>query len=138
MSLIVQDLPKLLSTGSAAFTTPVGLLDDANSVTIFLGSSSGVVSSNCTISVSPIDQALSTAIQTIGASSTSWYVLSSAVFSSGIGAVTISNISFRSLRVNTSANTINAGTIIAYATKQITVALAGALALAPVLASVLH
>jgi hypothetical protein len=120
MAGIVRDLPNLVATSSGK-TAGIGNLDDASSITIFLASSA--TGAPPLIQVSQFDPAIPA--QSGVSQSTNWYGLSTAIggFTSSVvsPSVTISNISFRGLRLNSTSTGFTAAEVVAFATKQISV-----------------
>jgi hypothetical protein len=124
----VVNLPPLLSTGSSVTTAGIGHLHDANCITVYLSTGTNVLSSLVTVEVSQYDpadgdwDAQQFTHQRGAVLSSAWYPIligSSFTLSSGLIAITVSPVGFRGLRLRTSTNSIAAGTIIAYATKQL-------------------
>jgi len=120
MSLVVRNLPPIktfTSSGGAAVSFGLGLLDDANSVTLFFTSSFTGTTTTATLQVTQFDPSDAAAL-----GSSAWYNLSTALVTSSGMALTLTNISFRGLRVNGfTATSSQAGEVIAFASKQISV-----------------
>jgi len=123
MAYITRDLTQMfLTSAGSTRTNLVGHLDDANNVMVFITSSCGVLSSNCSPIVSwwdPEDPLPSTV--TTSMFYKDLLVGTSFAFSSGTTVINFGNISFRGLGLQTSANALTTGDLIAYVTKQITV-----------------
>lgn len=126
MSLIVRDLPTLTPSSSGSlFSRAIGQLDDATSISLFLASSANANTSAATIQVAPFDPTLpwfaGPGTQQAGLSSSFWVTLSTAIatITSSASQLVINNVAFRGLRL--SITTSNAGEVIAYVSKQITV-----------------
>ena len=132
MPLTVVNLPSMitattsstttsLSTASFLFSsgTGVGLLDDATSLTIFLASSAGMLSSGNVIQVSQFDPSLPAPPGVV--QSTNWFNLTSSGITTIGAAVTVNNISFRGIRLSILASGNVAGEVVAFLSKQITV-----------------
>lgn len=122
MAYIVRDLPPLktvTTSGGANFTNTIGSLDDANSITLFFTSSFTGTTSNANIHVTQFDPAIP--LQSGVSQSTGLYNLSTALITSSGMALTLTNISFRGLRVDFTATSSASGEIMAYASKQISV-----------------
>jgi len=132
MSGIVRDLPTLFagsSGGTGQVTNAIGNLDDASSITLFFVSTANGIPT--TIQVSQFDPAIP--LQSGVSQSTGWSALSTAIFagvtaasnfSSSGNAFTISNISFRGLRIGLTASSSfgnSNGDPIARVSKQINV-----------------
>jgi hypothetical protein len=120
VSYITRNLPPIktfTSSGGAAVTVPTALLDDASSITLFFTSSFSGTSSAGIIQASQWDpfDPTTTGVMT----STMWGNLASVT--SSAAAQTLSNISFKSLRVSFTATSSANGEILAYVVKQITV-----------------
>ncbi len=101
MPLIVRDLPPIfISSGSSVNTVPTGHLDDALAITIFISTLNNTVSSNLSVQVCPFDPADVYSSQGIVSASSAFYTLTTAI-SSGTGAFTFENISWRGMRIVT-------------------------------------
>lgn len=126
MAYTVVNLPKLVaqSTGTGSATNGIGGLDDASSVTIYLKSTGGWAVGALKLEVAQADVSLATSLDNpVGVvQSTAWQSASTTLFvatSSGY-AITLTNISFRSLRLNgTSSSATNE--VVAFVSKQISV-----------------
>lgn len=125
MAWQVANLPALIPTSSGSlFTNGIGSLDDAESITIFMTSSSATGSSAAAIQVSQFDPAIAAPVGVT--QSTGWYLLTigsttggTYVFGSTLSnAVTISPVSFRGIRLSALASAVTTDTI-AFATKQL-------------------
>lgn len=120
MSHIVRGLPPITITSSSTPKTSwTGLIDDANSITVYLTSGGGLLTSNLGLEVSPIDFSDLTG-NLYSTLSTAFFTEMQTAFTSGL-ALTLTNISYRSFRFSTSTLTVSSGTVVAYATKQISV-----------------
>ena len=123
MPNIVRDLPNLTPTSSgSASTIAIGHLDDASSITIFLNSTASAASTGAnplTIQVSQFDPLDVLPQPGVSQSSAFFNVSSSNTYSTGT-AISLTNISFRGLRL-TNLTSAPAGDIIAYVSKQISV-----------------
>jgi hypothetical protein len=114
MAYTVRDLPNLIATSSGK-TAAIGNLDDASSITIFLASSaSGALPLT---QLSQFDPAIPR--QSGVSPSTQWYT--GPAFTSSGTALTISNVSFRGLRLNSTSTAFTAAEVVAFVTKQISV-----------------
>lgn len=124
-------LPTLLLAGTSAgaFTNPIGGLDDAESITLFMVSTPAATTTGALLAlqVSQFDPSLaSSASQTGVITSTAYHPLSSLIFSTATGlvnttagtAITITNISFKGLRIS-GYSSGTAGEKIAFVSKQI-------------------
>src|SRR6266699_3452113 len=137
MSLIVRDLPLLHVTSSAsAATNAIGKLDDANSITLFFTTSFSGNSTGATIQISQFDPfdvpgggytgtSFAGPVSPPGTTQSSqWYILSTAtigqITSSGTS-LTITNISFRGLRIGGMTSSTAAADTVAFASKSISV-----------------
>lgn len=122
MANIVRDLPPLktvTTSGGANFTNFIGSLDDANSITLFFTSSFSGTTTSAVLHVTQYDPAIP--LQSGVSQSTANYNLSTALITSSGMALTLTNISFRGLRIDFTATSSAAGEIMAYASKQISV-----------------
>ena len=125
MANIVRDLPPLKtftsSGGTASLSVGIGNLDDAGSITIFPTSSATASLAGALIQVSQFDPAI--AAQTGVSQSTGWNSLSTTiVITSSSVSVTITNVSFRGLRLSNFITTSSqAGEVVAFVSKQISV-----------------
>ena len=130
MAHIVVNLPKLTAatTGVDAVTNAIGNLDDANCITIFMVSTAAALSSGAGLGlqVSQFNPAIAAPVRGV-TESTGFNALSSTIFSTGAGlvtssgvAVTITNISFKGLRIS-GLTSATAGETIAFVSKQISV-----------------
>jgi hypothetical protein len=128
MAYDVRQLPTLTAaaTSANANTTPVGALDDAESITIYFVSTRAAFSTGTglAIQVSQFDPSLASSASVTGVTvSTAFHTLSSQVFSSAIlvssgGAFTLSPISFKGLRIN-GLTSATSGENIAFISKQV-------------------
>jgi hypothetical protein len=116
MANIVRDLPTIVATSSGK-TIAIGNLDDANSITIFLASSA--TSGLPLTQISQFDPAIPAQSGVTQMTSTMW--ATGPAFTSSFTALTISNVSFRGLRLNSTSTAFTANEIVAYVTKQISV-----------------
>lgn len=114
----VRDLPNLVATSSGK-TAGIGNLDDAASISLFLASSA--TGALPLIQVSQFDPAIP-AMSGV-TQSTQWYTLSTAfaTFTTSGASVTLSPVSFRGLRLNSTSTAFTAAEVVAFATKQISV-----------------
>jgi hypothetical protein len=122
MANIVRDLPPLktfTSSGGAAVSVGMGNLDDASSITLFFTSSFTGTTTSLVLQVSQFDPAIP--LQTGVSQSTGWNNLSTALVTSSGMALTLSSISFRGLRASFTATSSQAGEVIAFVSKQISV-----------------
>jgi hypothetical protein len=115
---IVRDLPSIVITSSGSLLTGgVGSLDDADAITIFLSTATAALLLLPTVEISQFDPAIPTPVGV--SQSTEWYASTQYAFTVG-GAITISPVAFRGLRLRTSAgSSIVGGTVVAFCTKQI-------------------
>jgi hypothetical protein len=128
MAYDVRQLPTLTaaSTTANANTTPVGGLDDAESITIYFVSTrnAGSSSNGLAIQVSQFDPSLASSASVTGITvSTAFHSLSSTIFSSAIvtssgAAFTLSPISFKGLRLS-GLTSAASGENIAFISKQV-------------------
>lgn len=119
MAWSVADLKSLTPTSSGSVNTNgVGGLDDAESITIFLSTAAGANLLVPTIQISQFDPNIPAPVGVT--QSTQWYSSTDiGPFTAG-GALTISEISFRGLRLVSSAgSSVAAGTIVAFVSKQL-------------------
>lgn len=124
MAYIVRNLPPLktfTSSGGAALTFGVGLLDDASSITLFFTSSFTGTTTSAVLQVSQFDPFDPAASPVSANASTGWFNLSTALVTSSGMALTLSNISFRGIRASFTATSSQAGEVLAFVTKQISV-----------------
>ena len=116
---IVRDLGALATVtssggGVAAISNAVGHLDDADCITLFFTSSS--LSSALAVQVSMFDPA--DPFPNVGVTqSSAWFNIANSATSAG--AIQISPIAFRGLRLSITATSSGKGEIIAWVTKQI-------------------
>ncbi len=129
MPLITVDVGTLVTTStSATATSAVGHLNDATSITIFTASSAGALTSGHALQISQFDPFDTFPIAGIVQSS-NWFDFSLTTTTAGLPLVTassgvaftISNVSFRGLRLRILGSANTSGEPIAYVTKQITV-----------------
>ena len=113
MARITRSLPQLAFTTSAANTQAVGLLDDADAISLFLSTSTG--SATATVQVEPTDTG--TAFLPLLTASTGAGGVPVVVTTNG--AVTITSIGFRQIRL-VSTGVLSSATVCAI-TKQISV-----------------
>ena|SRR5689334_7800886 len=109
------DLPRIVATSSGK-TVPVGGLDDASSITIYL-TSSATGSSGAVVQVSQFDPLV---LSSPGVSQSTFWVTAATVTSSNT-AVVLTNVSFRGLRLVSSSTAFTANEVVAYIAKQIQV-----------------
>ena len=121
MANTVRDLPKLTtvtSSGGAAVSNIIGALDDASSITIFFTSSASLgVTSSAVFAVSGWDPFLPAGQTNM---TSSQFVFATNVTSS-LTALTVTNISFRSFRLQFTATSSTSGEVIGFVSKQISV-----------------
>lgn len=129
MQFTVKNLPVLTAaaTSANANTNAIGGLDDASSITIYMVSTAAAASTGTGLGLAVSQFDPHTSDPTGVTQSTGFHLLSSTIFSSGTGlvtssgyAITITNISFRGLRI-TGLTSATSGEKIAWATKQIEV-----------------
>jgi hypothetical protein len=123
MAYTIRDLPPLktvTTSGGANFTNLIGSLDDASSITIFFTSSFSGTTSNANIHVTQYDPAIPLPVSGVS-QSTGLFNLSTALITSSGMALTLTNISFKGLRIDFTATSSASGEIMAYASKQISV-----------------
>lgn len=121
MSLKVVNLPKLVaqSTGTGSVTQGIGKLDDASSITIFLQSTAGFALSAVTVQVSQFDP-FDSQPQPGVSESTNWNALQGVSATSSGTALTISNISFKGLRLSGTSSSATSE-VVAFVSKSISV-----------------
>jgi len=121
MSLIVRDLPPLKtftsSGGATGVSFGIGHLDDASSITLFQASSA--TSLITAVQVSQVDPA--DPFPQVGVTQSSGWVTISSGATSSATSITLTNISFRGLRLGLTTSSSQAGEIAAFASKQISV-----------------
>lgn len=121
MAYMVRDLPKLStvtsSGGAGAVSNAIGNLDDAASITVYLTSSGIQGTAGTVVQVSQFDPAFPA--QSGVSQTTQWYTAGAVATSNG--AIALTNVSFRGLRLNFTASSSFAGEVIAFVSKQIQV-----------------
>ena len=126
MPYIVRDLPPLIATSSGSLlTSGIGKLDDASSITLFFASSAAAGTSSAILQVSQFDPFDIFPQPGVANQSSGFYNASTsaiAAVSTNGGAIVLSNISFRGIRISgMTSSTATAGEIIAYVSKQVSV-----------------
>ena len=118
---VVRDLPNLvISSSGSLFSSGIGHLDDAESITIYLSTAAAALLLVPTIQIAQFDPSWTSQLGVT--QSTQWYATTDIEPFTAGGARTIANISFRGLRIATSAgSSVVGGTTVAFATKQIVV-----------------
>lgn len=123
MAGMVRNLPRLVaqSTGTGSVTQGIGSLDDASSITIFPQSTAGFAVGALIVQISQFDPAIPTPLGVT--ESTGWQAVSTGaafVFTSSNTALTLSNISFKGLRLSGTSSSATSE-VVAYVSKQISV-----------------
>lgn len=122
MPYTVKDLGSITPTSSGSSVSKAwGHLDDATSITIYLTSSAGTQSTGANglqIQVSQFDPADNFPL--VGVTQSSQFYTASTGALSTNGAIAISNISFRGLRLTGLTSAVN-NEVIAFASKQVSV-----------------